>query len=61
MDKNLNPCKCGTDKHPDTDSDDMIPCWQAYCTFCGQRQNSETNNWTYWGAVNKWNEENPIK
>jgi hypothetical protein len=58
-DKNLNPCKCGSKNQPDTDSDDMVPCWMAYCTDCKQRQHSETSEWSYWGAVNKWNKENP--
>ena len=60
-DKNLNPCKCGSKKHPNTDSDDMVPCWMVYCSDCKQKQHSETSNWTYQGAVNKWNKENPIK
>ena len=60
-DKNLNPCKCGSKNHPDTDSDDMVPCWMAYCSDCKQKQHSEDSNWSYWAAVNKWNKENPIK
>ena len=60
-DKNLNPCKCGSKKHPNTDSDDMVPCWIAECPDCNQQQHSEDSNWSYWAAVNKWNKENPIK
>ena len=36
-DKNLNPCKCGSKKHPNTDSDDTVPCWMAYCSDCKQK------------------------
>jgi len=54
----LNPCKCGSKKFPDLDSDDMIPCWSVDCHDCGQSQHD--NNWTFKGAIEKWNKENPI-
>lgn len=55
----LNPCKCGSKKQPDLDSDDMIPCWIVQCYSCGQKQHDK--NFTYGGAVNKWNKENPTQ
>lgn len=55
----LNPCKCGSDKNPDLDSDDMVPCWAVQCYDCGQSQHGKY--WDMKGAVNKWNEENPIQ
>lgn len=54
----LNPCKCGSEKQPDLDSDDMVPCWGVQCHDCGQFQHDK--NWTMNGAVKKWNEQNPI-
>ena len=54
----LNPCKCGSKKTPDLDSDDFIPTWAVQCFDCGQFQHSA--GWTFGGAVDKWNEENPI-
>lgn len=55
----LNPCKCGSKKTPDLDSDDMVPCWGVRCYDCGQFQHDK--NWTMTGAVKTWNKENPIK
>jgi hypothetical protein len=55
----LNPCKCGSNKIPDLDSDDMVPCWAVQCYDCGQFQHGD--NWTMNGAVKKWNKENPLK
>lgn len=52
----LNECKCGSDKKPDLDSDDMVPCWGVRCHDCNQFQHGE--NWTIVEAVNKWNEQN---
>lgn len=54
----LNPCKCGSKKTPDLDSDDMVPCWGVRCYDCGQFQHGD--KWTLSGAVKKWNAENPI-
>lgn len=54
----LNPCKCGSNKTPDLDSDDMVPCWSVQCFDCGQ--NVSHDNWTLNGAVAKWNAENPV-
>jgi len=54
----LNPCKCGSEKTPDLDSDDMVPCWAVQCHDCGQFQNGI--NWTFGEAVDKWNKENPL-
>lgn len=55
----LNPCKCGSAKTPNLDSDDMVPCWGVRCHDCNQFQHGE--NWTKEGAVNAWNNSNPIK
>lgn len=55
----LNPCKCGSKKTPDLDSDDVVPCWGVKCYDCGQFQNS--SNWSMAGAVKVWNLENPVK
>jgi hypothetical protein len=55
----INPCKCGSKKTPDLDSADMVPCWGINCYDCGQFQHGP--NWKMNEAVNKWNEENPIK
>ena len=55
----LNPCKCGSAKQPDLDSDDMVPCWGVRCGDCSQFQHGE--DWKIEQAVEKWNEENPIK
>jgi hypothetical protein len=55
----LNPCKCGSKKKPDLDSDDMVPCWAVHCHDCHQMQYGQ--DWTFNGAVKKWNAENPIK
>lgn len=55
----LNTCKCGSNKIPILDSDDMIPCWGVSCSDCNQFQHGK-----YWdadGAVEKWNKENPSK
>lgn len=54
----LNPCKCGSKKTPDLDSDDMVPCWAVQCYDCGQSQHG--SNWTMHEAVDKWNKENPV-
>lgn len=54
----LNPCKCGSKKKPDLDSDDMVPSWIAQCYDCGQKQYGK--NWTFGEAVYKWNKENPV-
>ena len=54
----INPCKCGTDKDPNFDSDDMVPCWAVQCYVCKQFVNDD--DWTMKGTVNKWNNENPI-
>lgn len=54
----LNPCKCGSKKQPDLDSDDMVPSWMVQCFDCGQKQHA--NNWNMVGAINKWNKENPL-
>lgn len=54
----LNPCKCGSKKKPNLDSDDMIPCWAVECFDCGQFQHA--TNWDIDGAVLVWNEKNPI-
>lgn len=54
----LNPCKCGSEKIPDLDSDDMFPCWMVHCYDCGQSQNG--SQWTLKGAVDTWNKENPL-
>lgn len=54
----LNPCKCGSAKQPDLDSDDMVPSWAVNCYDCGQMQHGK--HWDYSGAVKKWNEENPL-
>tara|TARA_R110000796_G_scaffold146955_1_gene263681 strand:- start:1594 stop:1773 length:180 start_codon:yes stop_codon:yes gene_type:complete len=56
----INPCKCGSKDAPEIDSDDMIPCWMVICLDCNQSQHSEATNWSYNGAINKWNKENPI-
>jgi hypothetical protein len=55
----LNPCKCGSKKQPDLDSDDMIPCWGVRCYDCGQFQHDY--DWTMVGAVNTWNKQNPVE
>lgn len=54
----LNPCKCGSSKKPDLDSDDMVPSWGVKCYDCGQFQSGP--NWTMKGAVIEWNKQNPI-
>lgn len=54
----LNPCRCGSHKTPDLDSDDMFPCLAINCYDCGQSQHGI--NWSMKGAVEKWNEENPL-
>lgn len=53
----LNPCKCGSKKKPDLDSDDMVPCWAVQCLDCGQLRHDK--NWSMHGAVKIWNENNP--
>ena len=55
----LNPCKCGSKKTPDLDSDDMLPCWSVFCCDC--KQNQHDSNWTMEGAVKIWNANNPIQ
>jgi len=55
----LNPCKNGCEAEIDLDSDLMVNSWGARCLGCGQFQHGL--NWDYYGAVEKWNEENPIK
>jgi hypothetical protein len=54
----LNPCKCGSKKKPDLDSDDMVPCWAVRCYDC--RQLVHDKDWTMSGAVEAWNNANPI-
>ena len=54
----INPCKCGTDKDPNFDSDDMVPCWAVQCYVC--KQFVHDAHWTMEWAVNEWNKENPI-
>jgi len=54
----LNPCKCGSKKTPDLDSDDMFPCWAVKCFDCNQLQHDFA--WSMQGAVNTWNKENPL-
>lgn len=55
----LNPCKCGSKKKPDLDSDDMVPCWGVTCFDCGQF--AHARDWSMRGAVEAWNKANPIK
>ncbi len=55
----LNPCTCGSNKTPDLDSDDMVPCWAVKCFDCGKFIHDE--NWTMSGAVRDWNKANPLK
>jgi hypothetical protein len=55
----LNPCKCGSKKTPDLDSDDMVPCWAVQCYDCKQFVHS--GDWSLGGAVRKWNQENIVK
>ena len=55
----LNPCKCGSKKKPDLDSDDMIPSWAVTCYDCKQFQHGP--KWKASEAVAKWNLENPLK
>ena len=55
----LNPCKCGSTKKPDLDSDDMVPCWGVNCYTCGQFQHGP--HWDMDGAVKAWNDANPVK
>jgi hypothetical protein len=54
----LNPCKCGSKKEPNLDSDDYVPCWSVFCPDC--KQNIHDDNWTMTGAVNEWNKINKI-
>lgn len=56
----INKCKCGSEKEPRADSDDMIPSWIIYCQDCGQEQHGK-DVWTYDAAVSKWNQQNPVK
>ena len=58
MAQQINPCKCGSKKKPDFDSDDMIPCWAVQCYDC--RQFAHGSNWTMEGALKAWNNANPI-
>lgn len=58
--KELNMCKCGSDKYPNIDSDDMIPCWMVTCWDCDQKAHAQGSSWTYFGAVNEWNKNNPV-
>jgi len=55
----LNPCKCGSKKRPDLDSDDLVPCWSVFCHDC--KKNIHDQNYTMGGAIKKWNEENPLR
>lgn len=55
----INPCKCGTTKKPDCDSDDMVPCWAVQCYDCKQFRHGK--NWTISEAITEWNKNNPIK
>ena len=59
MKNTLNPCKCGSKEELFFDSDDMIECWMVQCPSCEQKQHAEGSRWTYQGAINKWNAENP--
>lgn len=52
----LNQCKCGSEKRPDLDSDDMVPCWIVQCYDCGQKCHDD--RFSYEGAIKKWNDEN---
>lgn len=52
----LNPCKCGSTKKPDLDSDDMVPCWAVDCYDCKQSRHGK--NWSMREAVNEWNKHN---
>lgn len=54
----INPCKCGSQKKPNLDSDDMVPTWGVQCYDCGQFQHDK--NWTAGGAVEVWNKNNPL-
>lgn len=54
----LNPCKCGSKKTPDLDSDDMHPSWAVNCYDCGQFCHGP--NWDLAGAVKDWNSKNPV-
>ncbi len=54
----LNPCKCGSKRTPDLDSDDMMPSWAVQCHDCNQFQHGP--NWSCSGAVKAWNDANPV-
>ena len=54
----LNPCKCGSSKKPNLDSDDMVPCWGVSCYDCKQFQHGKY--WDEKGAVDEWNKQNPL-
>jgi len=56
--ENLNPCKCGSKKTPDLDSDDFIPCWGVRCFDCGQFCHGD--DWSMKKAVSVWNKENAL-
>lgn len=55
----INPCKCGSKKEPNFDSDDMVPCWAVQCYDCGQFVH-DSHHWSASGAVSEWNKANPI-
>lgn len=55
----LNPCLCGSNKNPDLNSDDMVPCWGVRCLDCNKFIHDK--NWTMKGAVSEWNKANPLK
>lgn len=59
MNSELNKCKCGSDKEPCLDSDDMVPSWIAQCFDCKQEQHG--SDWSREAAIKKWNKENPVK
>lgn len=54
----LNPCKCGSTKKLDFDSDDMVPCWMVRCFDCGQSAHGP--NWKMNEAIVAWNKANPV-
>jgi len=55
----MNPCKCGSKKEPNLDSDDMVPCWMVTCLDCGKSHHATYGKWTAIKAVEEWNKNNP--